>query len=554
LTQPPLRSIKQEETFSIDFQCNSVCTAPISVNRTNTPATEAPASTRRPRLLRTTSRGFCGSVLLAFSFVTVASPQTSADSSSIAAVQAAIRSNDNDRALALTHEQLAKWPKDVRLWTLEGVAYSHMSNAREALAAYEKALAIQPDYLAALEGAAQIEYAAGSDRAIPLLNRILKVRPDEPTTHAMLAALAYKKHDCPNAVKHYQLSGSALSSQPSALEEFGSCLMELQKPEDAVPIFQQIFESRPDDPHARYNLAVVQLAAGRAQDSVAALEPIIGDANPDPDALDLASAAYEETGDTPRAVALLRQAIVANRQKAKYYVDFAALSYKHQSFQVGVEMVDAGIRQLPKDATLYVARGILFVQMGQFEKGQADFETANHLDPKQASAAVAEGLAQFQNSDLEQALKTVEAQLKVHPKDPFLHYLKAEILLQGGPAPGSAQFKEALQAAARAVELQPNFRLARNVLGNLYFQSGQNERAINQCRIVLRDNPDDQIAMYHLLLALRKTKDTNNEIPGIVERLAELRSQTQATENSANKYKLYIPKPEDSSEARPPSQ
>jgi len=71
--------------------------------------------------------------------------------------------------------------------------------------------------------------------------------------------------------------------------------------------------------------------------------------------------------------------------------------------------VDAGIRQLPKDATLYVARGILFVQMGQFEKGQADFETANHLDPKQASAAVAEGLAQFQNSDLEQALKTVEA-------------------------------------------------------------------------------------------------------------------------------------------------
>jgi tetratricopeptide (TPR) repeat protein len=524
------------------------------VNRTNTPATEAPASTRRPRLLRTTSRGFCGSVLLAFSFVTVASPQTSADSSSIAAVQAAIRSNDNDRALALTHEQLAKWPKDVRLWTLEGVAYSHMSNAREALAAYEKALAIQPDYLAALEGAAQIEYAAGSDRAIPLLNRILKVRPDEPTTHAMLAALAYKKHDCPNAVKHYQLSGSALSSQPSALEEFGSCLMELQKPEDAVPIFQQIFESRPDDPHARYNLAVVQLAAGRAQDSVAALEPIIGDANPDPDALDLASAAYEETGDTPRAVALLRQAIVANPQKAKYYVDFAALSYKHQSFQVGVEMVDAGIRQLPKDATLYVARGILFVQMGQFEKGQADFETANHLDPKQASAAVAEGLAQFQNSDLEQALKTVEAQLKVHPKDPFLHYLKAEILLQGGPAPGSAQFKEALQAAARAVELQPNFRLARNVLGNLYFQSGQNERAINQCRIVLRDNPDDQIAMYHLLLALRKTKDTNNEIPGIVERLAELRSQTQATENSANKYKLYIPKPEDSSEARPPSQ
>jgi tetratricopeptide (TPR) repeat protein len=484
-------------------------------------------------------------------FVVATPAQNPADSESIGAIQSAIRGGDNDRAVTLAQEQLQKWPNDVRLWALKGVAYSHMGRNREALAAYNKALTISPDYLAALEGAAQIEYAAGSDRAIPLLNRILKVRPDEPTTHAMLAALAYKKHDCPLAVKHFQQSGPVLSSQPSALEEFGSCLMEIQKPDKALPIFQQLHDAQPDDPHARYNLAVVQLAAAHAKDAITTLQPLVDAEQPDPDALDLASAAYEETGDTPRAVSLLRQAIVANPKNAKYYVDFAALSYKHESFQVGVEMVDAGLEQLPKVASLYVARGILFIQMGQFEKGQADFETANRLDPKQASAAVAEGLAQFQNSDLDQALKTVESQLKLHPNDAFLHYLKAEIIVQGGPAVDSAPFNEALDAAARAVQLQPNFPLARNVLGNLYFESGQNERAIEQCRIILRDNPDDQIATYHLLLALRKTKDTNGEIPGLVKRLAELRAQTQANENSANKFKLYIPKTEASSNPAP---
>ena len=478
---------------------------------------------------------------------------SSAPAADISGIQAALHSDDNAGAVALAKEQLQKYPKDVRVWTLEGVAYSRLKKNREALAAYDSALAVQPDFLPALEGAAQIEFAVGSDRAVTLLERILKLRPHETTAHAMLATLAFKKHDCAMAVEHFRQSGATLPAQRAEMQQYGSCLLELQKPEEALPVFQQLFDATPEDQHARYNLAVVQLAAGLAKDSVATLQPLLEVPQPDPDVLDLASSAYEEQGDTPRSVALLRQAIVANPKNAKYYVDFAVLSYKHQSFDAGVEMLNAGIAQLPDASSLYIARGILLIQMGQFEKGQADFETANRLDPKQASAAVAEGLAQFQHSDLGQALKTVDAQLKLHQNDPFLHYLKAEIITQSGAAAGTAEFNEAVQAASKAVQLQPNFPLAHNLLGNLYFESGQNERAIAQCRLVLRDNPDDQVALYHLLLALRKTKDPNNEIPGIVKRLAELRAQSHTEEGTANKYKLYVPKDDAGNEPKAPA-
>jgi tetratricopeptide (TPR) repeat protein len=478
--------------------------------------------------------------------------QTGADSSDISAIQSALRTGDNQRALTLVHTQLQTWPKDVRLWTLEGIALAHLGRDREALAAYNKALAMSPDYLAALEGAAELEYKAGSTRAVPLLDRILQARPDEPTTHAMLAALAYKKHDCATAVEHFQKSGPVLSSQPAALKEYGACLMDLQKPDEALPVFEQILALQPNDPHARYNLAVVQFTAQHGADAIATLQPLLEATEPDPDVLDLASAAYEETGDTPRAVNLLRQAILANPRKVKYYVDFAALSYKHESFQVGVEMIDAGLAQLPKAASLYIARGILYIQIGQLEKGQSDFAAANRLDPNQASAAVAQGLAQLQASNLDQALKTVETELKTHPNDAFLHYLKAEIISQGGPALGSPEFDDAVQAASRAVQLQPDFPLARNVLGNLYLQSGQNERAIAQCRAVLRENPNDQIAAYHLLLALRKINDPQGEVPGLLKRLAELRTQSQQEEASANRYKLYIQSEQPPDQAAPP--
>jgi cytochrome c-type biogenesis protein CcmH/NrfG len=61
---------------------------------------------------------------------------------------------------------------------------------KAALASYQSALKIAPDYLPALEGAAQLEYDADNASAIPLLQRVLRLRPDDLTSHAMLAVLA----------------------------------------------------------------------------------------------------------------------------------------------------------------------------------------------------------------------------------------------------------------------------------------------------------------------------------------------------------------------------
>ena len=464
----------------------------------------------------------------------------SANSQSL--IGSALRARNYGQALQLIRSQLRESPKDTKLWTLEGIALSGLGNNREALVAYNHALNISPDYLAALEGAAELEYKEGSARAIPLLKRILKLQPDNSTSHAMLAVLAYKQHDCPTAVQHFRASADLISSQPVALAQYGSCLMNLQRPDEAISEFQEILRLMPNDPHAHYNLAVAQLTANHGKDAIATLAPLIEGQNPDPDALDLASSAYEDSEDTPRAVSLLRQAIVSNPKNAKYYLDFAALSFKHSSFQVGIDMIDVGIKELPGVAALYVARGVLFIQLERFEKGEADFATANRLDTGQTSGAVAQGLAQIQQSNLDQALATIRSKLKTHPEDAFLHYLQAQVITQNGAEVGTPQFKEAIAAASRAAQLKPEFVLARDLLGNLYLKSGQLDKSIEQSRLALHDSPSDQEALYHLIQALRKSgRDSKGELPVLVKRLADLRQESRKTEASENKYKLYEP-------------
>src|SRR5436190_10949396 len=131
----------------------------------------------------------------------------------IEAISSALRARDFDTAVELTRSALTASPNDAQLWTLQGIAFSRKGDSGHALAAFEHALKISPEYVAALEGAAQLHYQAGSRAAVPLLHRLLQLRPDDPTSHAMLAVLEYRDGNCQSAVAHFEHAGELLNSE-----------------------------------------------------------------------------------------------------------------------------------------------------------------------------------------------------------------------------------------------------------------------------------------------------------------------------------------------------
>lgn len=458
----------------------------------------------------------------------------------VAAVTSALRVGQFDEALQLLQPELKSFPNNPQLWMLQGLAYSGKGDQKSALGAYQTALKIAPDYLPALEGAAQLEYQAGNADAVSLLDRVLKLRPQDETSHAMLAVFAYKNGDCVTATKHFSQSESILKSQPGALQEYGVCLLKLKQTDKAIEAFQELVDSHPDDPRARRGLAAVQLSAGQAQKALATLQPLL-DANPDVSTMRLAAAVYEANQDTPNAVKILREAIVKDPTQVALYVDFADIALNHQSFQAGIEMINAGLKLQPAAADLYLARGVLYVQLAEFDKAEVDFEKAEHLDPSEGLSADAQGmLAEEKSQDNpDKALATVRAKLAKKPDDAFLLYLQAAILSQKSPEPGSAEFKQGIESAKRAVTLQPSLTAAHNVLAKYYLDSGQYALAAKECRSVLDQNPMDQTALYHLVIALRKTNG-QAEIPEVLKRLASARQNAAKEEGERNRYKLVL--------------
>jgi tetratricopeptide (TPR) repeat protein len=455
---------------------------------------------------------------------------------SVTPIESLIRSRQYDQALAMTRSALERRPTDFRLWTLEGIIFSMQDKAQRAQSAFEKALRISPHYAPALKGEVQILYDQGDNRAIPLLERILKDDPKDQTAHQMLALLERKEDRCEPAVLHFAANRGATEKHTESLEAYGYCLVQLKKFQDAIPVFEKLITLLPNRAYPRYDLAIVQVANKQNEDALKTLEPLLAPDQSDPDILSLASQAAEATKDTAKAVAFLRQAIVLSPTTQDYYIAFAALCLDHESFQVGIDMINAGLSRIPDAARLYLSRGLLYAEESEYDKAEADFARAEQLDANQSMSSYGADLAQVRKNNPDEALRRVRLQLKTHPDSALLHYLLAQLLMKNA-ATNSDAYKEAMKEDLRALELKPDLVNARNLMASMHMQAGQYEKAIVQCRAALQYAPNDETATYHLLISLRRV-GKKDELQPLVKRLAELHQQSLQDETERKRYTL----------------
>ena len=482
---------------------------------------------------------------------TAIAAQAQQSKTTVASIESLIRSQQYDQALQLTRSALHEAPRSYQLWTLQGIALSIKGSNTDALAAFEKALRFSPDYPPALKGAVQLLYQSQDKRAIPLLQKILKAEPKDQTAHEMLATLDAIQGDCTAAIDHFLLSADVIAPHPHSLEAYGYCLVQTGQQEKAIPVFQQLVALLPQRTYLKYDLAVLLLQSKQNDAALKLSEPLLASSQPDPDMLSLGSEAYEAAGDTPKSVSLLRQAIVLRPTEASYYIAFAAICLDHESYQVGIDMIDAGLHHVADDPGLYISRGLLYAQLASYDNAEADFKTAELLDSRQSLSSYAADLAQLQRNLAEKTssdkeLPELRAQIKAHPDNPLLYCLLAKLLTSEGADTDAAVTDEAIQAALEAVKLKPDFVEARDILASIYTRTGQYDLAIEQCRLALKDSPSDRIAVYHLIVALRHSSEEGkrDEIETLVKRLSDLQQGTRQQDLDRKRFKLVEQEPE----------
>jgi tetratricopeptide (TPR) repeat protein len=439
-----------------------------------------------------------------------------------------LQQNNNVQAVAIADRILTTRPSDCQVLTLRGIALSREGQVGDAQSSFERALDSCPESLPALEGAAQIAYAKRSAAAAGLLQRILLQRPDDQTSHAMLGSLSFQHGDCAAAIEHFERSLPLVQRSVEAQREFGSCLFSQGDHRKAEETFRRIAEQDPTEKNL-LQLAVVQWKSKDFDDALSTLQPLIASGSADSKTFALAAQIAEEKGDTPRAVEWLHTAILKDPSETANYLLFATISFNHASYQVGIDLVNSGLRQSPEAAKLYLARGVLQVQLSQYDAAVADFEKAHALDPKLSFVEDAMGMIHSQQHDWAGSLAIFEQQAVKHPQDPLLQYLYAEALAHENGNYSEQNAAKAIAALKKALQLEPDYQPARDLLCTLLLKTNQFAEVIDQAGIALKNDPNDQSALYQEIQAQRRLGN-KEAIQPLVSRLEQLKSQQQVTQ------------------------
>jgi protein O-mannosyl-transferase len=185
---------------------------------------------------------------------------------------------------ACAWRQVSFWKDSETLWTRTlastsgnyeahnglGRALAHRGQATSAIAQYEEALAIKPDYVEAHNNLGNGLADRGQlDAAISQYRAALQTKPDHAEAHNNLGLAIAGLGHIDAAVEHYE---QALASKPDFAEahyNLANALVNRGRLNSAIAHYRSALSARPDFPQAHNNLGTLLARRGQREEAIA---------------------------------------------------------------------------------------------------------------------------------------------------------------------------------------------------------------------------------------------------------------------------------------------
>lgn len=335
--------------------------------------------------------------------------------------EAAIARKDFAAAEPLLLAETKDNPQDFRAWYDLGFVYYQTQRREQAIAAYQRSIALRADLEQPQSALGLVLFEAGrNEEAIPHLRKAAELKPSvdawmtlaaaqekahfqdaaasyakasalaptEPEPHVRAGILYEQQKDWANAEREYR---AAQTLQPSseALAGLVNVYQATQRPAEAESTLREYLQLQPQDVKAHLQLGRVLLAQGKNDEAAQQFAAVRGDKS-DPNAL---------------------------RQLAGEFV--AAKDYPH-----AIEIYRELVARAPQDAELHQRLGATLMQSKDYAAAEAELMAAAKLE---ATPEVLGSLAiaASNNGHHELAIRALDARGKVAPETPPTYFLRA---------------------------------------------------------------------------------------------------------------------------------
>lgn len=218
-----------------------------------------------------------------------------------------------------------------------GFVLAGVGQTQAAIAAFKRALALQPDLAEAWRGLAEaLDLAGDSAGAQTAQARQIKAGVRDPALMAAASALVDNKLGPAEQILRDYLR--AKPTEPAAIRMLAEIAARLGRHDDAEVLLTRAIELAPGFTAARHNLATVLYRQGRSEESLAQLEHLLATDPRNPAYLNLKAAALARIGEYAPAIDLYEEVLARFPNQPKGW-----MSYGHALKTVGrsADCVDA---------------------------------------------------------------------------------------------------------------------------------------------------------------------------------------------------------------------
>ncbi len=329
-------------------------------------------------------------------------------------------------------------------------------------------------------------------------------------------------------------SQAGVDSQAEAELQQGIALTRQSRFQEAIPHFLAAQGRVRDEYAAEFNLSICYVATNQFPRAVQILDGLARGNHANAGVYNLLAQALIGERATQKAFLAFQQAVRLEPKNEQLYLLVAESCMNHQSYHLGLSVLDAGLKNLPQSPRLYYQRGVFYSFLDEPVRAGSDLQHVAQLAPGSVLAYLAVAQKALLNGDNPGTIQAARAGLDKAPNDFFLLSILGRALMRIGVSPGQPEFQEAQAALEKSVAERPDYWVSQLALGKIDIMAGHLDEAIAHLQIARQLSPATPAAYSQLALAYRK-RGNRQEAEKMLEVLAHLNEQEEA------RYKLAEP-------------
>lgn len=374
---------------------------------------------------------------------------------------------------------------------LAGLIRVSRGEEQEAIAHFDRAIALDPDHAQALYGrAVALQKTGNVAAALPDYERALKLDPANVEAWYNFGAAHQLMQSFEEAFAAYSKTLELSHNYVQALANRGLTLHALGRDAEAVADYDAAISLDPLDKILHFNRAVSLMRLGRAEDALASFEHAFRLDQTYLAAADGVMFALFELRRFEQAIEVCDHVLSLAPGHGQALLTKANALHELKRYGEALSLYELAAARAPHDAKVLTNRGMTLFELGRLEEAHASAMAALALAPEFALAWRCRAMVEMRRSSLDDALVSFDTALALAGPDADIRCGRAITLKELG------RFEDALADFDRALELAPRHAEAKANKGSLLLLLGRFEEGweLFENRWVLNDTPKSEVA------------------------------------------------------------